>query len=162
MHNVDLVFLDHTRSKRPALSRATALRIIRATLKEVKLPKAKTVEIAIVFIGTTRMRTMNKKWRKKDKTTDVLAFPLSQPLYKGYTSLSLGDIFICPMMVREKAARTGLTARAQMAWTLVHGLLHLAGYDHPDTSVGTPTLRRRGETMAKLEKKILKNIDTTR
>lgn len=158
MAKIDLVFLDHTRSSRPALRRAAALDIVRATLKNVKLPKAKTVEVAMVLIGKTRMRALNKKWRHRDKATDVLSFPLSEPLYKGYTSLSLGDIFICPMVVREKAALMGLTERAQMAWTLVHGLLHLAGHDHPDDSVGTPTLRRRGERMAKLERRILDNL----
>jgi rRNA maturation RNase YbeY len=149
MYTVDLVFLDHTRSARPAISRATALRFIRATLKGAKIPADKTIEIAVVLIGKTRMRALNKKWRKADKTTDVLAFPLSQPSYKGYTSLSLGDIFISPMIVREKAARTGLSERAQMAWTLVHGVLHLAGYDHERSPAAA-------KEMAALEHKILK------
>lgn len=151
MAKIDLVFIDHTRSERPALRRATALRIVQATLKEAKLPEAETVEVAVVLIGKERMRALNKKWRKQDTATDVLAFPLSEPLYKGYTSLSLGDVFICPMVVREKAGRTGLSERAQLAWTLVHGLLHLSGHDHERSASAA-------KNMAELERRILKTL----
>jgi probable rRNA maturation factor len=155
---VDLAFRDLTRSARSVVNRAMVLRVITAALPYLRIRRGKTVELAVTVIGTARMRALNKKWRKVDRATDVLAFPLSQPSTRGYTAILLGDVFICPVVVREKAEKYGNTVRKQVAWTLVHGLLHLAGHDHPDASVGTPTLRRRGEEMARLEQKILKKL----
>ena len=159
MHTIDLAFKDTTRSERPAMSRAVALRLIRATLEAVGVRSDGPVEVAVTLVGEKRMQQLNRTWRRRNRPTDVLAFPLSGPRPKGYTAISLGDIVICPMVVRMKAESSGLPVRAQMAWSLVHGLLHLLGYDHPDDAVGTPKLRRRGEEMRMLEKTILKKLN---
>jgi len=152
MSKVDLVIRDHTQRNRPALSRAVALRMVSQTLRRARHTfGTRTIEIAVVFVGTARMRALNKRWRGKDKPTDVLAFPLHQPDTKGYTAVSLGDVFICPVIVRRKAALTGLPVRTQMAWTLVHGVLHLCGFDHERGSAAA-------ERMAQLERDILKNV----
>lgn len=148
--NIDLVFIDHTRSKPRLMSRGSALRVLRAALACVNIPKARTVEVAVIMVGAERMRRMNAKWRKVDKPTDVLAFPLPGPRPKGYTSISLGDVFICPVIVRKKAARSGLSERAQMEWTLMHGVLHLTGHDHERSAAA--------RKMAALERAILKKL----
>ena len=151
---IDLVLRDDTRSKRPAMSRAVALRITQAVLREARVKNAGEYELAVVLVGPKRIQFLNKKWRKIDKPTDVLAFPLSGPRPKSYTSVTLGDIVMCPTVVRAKAAETGLSMRAQMAWTLVHGLLHLLGHDHERSSSAA-------KKMASLEKKILTKLNVS-
>ena len=149
--NIDLTFIDYTRAKPRLMGRVLASRIVRATLPYMKLPGTGNLEVAVVMVGTERMRGMNRKWRKVDKPTDVLAFPLPGPRPKGYTSILLGDVFICPIIVRKKAARGGLSERAQMQWSLVHGLLHLAGHDHERSAVAA-------QKMAAVEQQILNKL----
>ncbi|MEK9209106.1 MAG: rRNA maturation RNase YbeY, partial [Patescibacteria group bacterium] len=78
-----------------------------------------------------------------------LSFPLHMKPISGYTALLRGDLFICPDAVRRHAAQSDRSVRSQMAWTAVHGLLHLAGYDH-EKSVAA------ARKMFALEQKILK------
>lgn len=151
MPHIDLVFIDYTRAKPRLMGRVLASRIVRTALPHMKLSGAGNLEVAVVMVGTERMRKMNRKWRKVNKPTDVLAFPLPGPRPKGYTSILLGDVFICPMIVRKKAAREGLSEHAQMRWSLVHGLLHLAGYDHERSAVAA-------EKMAEMEQRILNKL----
>ena len=96
--NIDLVFIDHTRSKPRLISRGLALRVVEKTLPHLKFRKGMGVEVAVIIVGERRIRELNAKWRKVDNSTDVLAFPLPGPRVRGYTSISLGDIFICPMI----------------------------------------------------------------
>jgi rRNA maturation RNase YbeY len=111
-----------------------------------------TAELAVTLVGSARIRALNRKWRKTDKATDVLAFPLQHARIEGYTAVSLGDLFICPSVVRAKARAWGRPVRAQLKWTIVHGLLHLAGYDHERGS-------RAAARMAATERQLLRHID---
>ena len=101
----------------------------------------------MTVIGARRMRTLNRKWRKVDKPTDVLAFPLFPATPKGYTHISLGDVFVCPEVVRAKAKAAGNTYRHQMQWTLAHGFLHLAGYDHERSAAAAKRMRSAEEAI---------------
>jgi probable rRNA maturation factor len=106
--------------------------------------------IGLQIVGEGRMRTLNYAARGVDEATDVLAFPIDEPLKAGSSSSSpaedprsysgpreLGDVFICP----EKA--TDVTEAA------VHGALHLCGYDH-ETDSGE-MLELQAKVMASLE-----------
>lgn len=145
----DLVY--RATSRDALVSRGLVMRALRAALPWLKVPAGHTPELGVQVVGPARMRSLNRRWRRKDAPTDVLAFPLSGPRIKGYTAVSLGDLFICPAKVREKAAAWGNPPRMQMRWTVVHGLLHLAGYDH---EIGSAAARR----MALLERKILQRM----
>lgn len=158
---LDLVFRDTTRTRgrqRPLLSRRTVLRVVGAAWPLLNIPRGHTAELAVTLVGQARMRAMNRRWRKVDAGSDVLSFPLPMKPIAGYTAVSLGDIFICPAVVCAKAAASANTVRDQMQWTLVHGLLHLVGYDHPDAGRSGPRLKRRGEKMFSLEQKILRSM----
>lgn len=147
---IDLVL--HNRTASRSLGPAFFRRVCTAALPYLKVPHGRTAEVSIVLVGTARMRTMNRRYRRKDKSTDVLSFPLPTRPIKGYTAISLGDLFISPADVARKAVQAGRPVRAQMAWTVVHGLLHLAGYDHERSA-------REARNMAALEKKILRKFD---
>ena len=94
-------------------------------------------EIAVRVVAARESRALNKLWRGKDKPTNVLSFPA--PPLSGKESrrgmprdmaLPLGDLVICAQVVRQEAVRDGKPVEAHWAHMVVHGTLHLAGYDH--------------------------------
>jgi probable rRNA maturation factor len=87
-------------------------------------------EIAVRVVGRGESRALNRQWRGKDKPTNVLSFPApeSPPLRDAYRPL--GDLVICADVVRREAVRDGKPVAAHWAHMVVHGALHLAGYDH--------------------------------
>jgi probable rRNA maturation factor len=88
-------------------------------------------ELALSTVGAMRMRTLNRRYRGKDKPTNVLAFPAQpHPVVRGADPLPLGDVVICPVVLRREAREQGKPERAHWAHLVVHGTLHLAGYDH--------------------------------
>lgn len=93
-------------------------------------------EISLVICGEKRIRTLNRVWRGKNRLTDVLSFGVEEnknskwfiaaPDRIGY----LGEVFICYSVVLKQARRYDCSLNEEMARLLVHGILHLAGYDH--------------------------------
>ena len=80
-------------------------------------------ELSILFTDDSAIRKLNAAWRGKDKPTNVLSFPQeSGPL--------LGDVILAAGTVREEAALAQKPLRDHMAHLIVHGFLHLIGYDH--------------------------------
>ena|SRR3989344_1203687 len=103
--------------------------IVGKTLARANLHK-RQVELGIQLVTPERSRELNVQYRQKDKPTDVLSFPLEETALEKYGILPLGDIFICPDVAVAQAAETGTPIKEEMARLVVHGLLHLLGYDH--------------------------------
>lgn len=89
------------------------------------------MEISVVFIDDDEMRKINKKWRQKDKTTDVLSFSLAK---------DMGEILISCPQAKKQAKEYGISEKEEIKRLILHGTLHLMGYKH--------------EQMKKIEKKI--------
>ncbi|HEV7606945.1 MAG TPA: rRNA maturation RNase YbeY [Steroidobacteraceae bacterium] len=91
-------------------------------------------EIAVRVVAARESRALNKQWRGKDKPTNVLSFPAPElASRRGQprdVALPLGDLVICAQVVRQEALRDGKPVEAHWAHMVVHGALHLAGYDH--------------------------------
>jgi len=90
-------------------------------------------EIAVRVVGAGESRELNRMWRGKDKPTNVLSFPAPEQSRRGQPQdihLPLGDLVICAQVVRREASRDGKKVEAHWAHMVVHGALHLAGYDH--------------------------------
>ncbi len=93
-------------------------------------------EIAVRVVAASESQKLNKLWRGKDKPTNVLSFPAPPALRHPATrreragALPLGDLVICAQVVREEAERYGRKLEAHWAHMVIHGALHLAGYDH--------------------------------
>ena len=88
-------------------------------------------EIAVRVVTSAESQALNKHWRGKDKPTNVLSFPA--PVMRRAERdepLPLGDLVICAEVVRREATRDGKRLDAHWAHMMVHGALHLAGYDH--------------------------------
>ena len=90
-------------------------------------------EIAVRVVAARESRELNKFWRGKDNPTNVLSFPA--PKQSGRVqprdmALPLGDLVICAQVVRQEAIRDRKPLQAHWAHLVVHGALHLVGYDH--------------------------------
>lgn len=94
----------------------------------------KDYSLSLVFIGETRSRKLNREFRKKDKSTDVLSFPLSK---------NEGEIFITPKVAEKEMKTFGKNKKQMLGFLFIHGLLHLEGMEH-------------GSKMKEAEKKFLK------
>jgi probable rRNA maturation factor len=83
--------------------------------------------VTVSLVGDAEIRKLNRRYRGKDCVTDVLSFG-----YDGTAKgdMSLGDIVICLPQVKRQAKRTGKLVREEFALMVVHGMLHLLGYDH--------------------------------
>jgi probable rRNA maturation factor len=103
--------------------------------------------VTVAFVSDRVMRELNRRWRGKRVTTDVLSFPSEQDAFERAEGLSLGDVVISVEQAARQAAENGLDFEGEVAQLILHGLLHLCGYDH-ETDGGEMnalelTLRRR-------------------
>lgn len=85
-------------------------------------------ELALQLVGPVRMRALNRQYRGKDCPTNVLSFPAGEA--PGVHPRPLGDVVICSAVLRREALAQAKPVRAHWAHLVVHGVLHLAGYDH--------------------------------
>jgi|ADKJ01.1.fsa_nt_gi conserved hypothetical protein TIGR00043 len=86
------------------------------------------VEISITLTDNERIREINKEWRGKDKPTDVLSFPQDETI--GYKYRLLGDVIISLPYAKAQAEEIGFTLKEEVLRLMIHGILHLLGYDH--------------------------------
>jgi probable rRNA maturation factor len=87
-------------------------------------------ELSVLFVGDRLMRTLNKQYRGKNGTTDVLSFPMLEGLFVEIRPELLGDIVISIPVAEKQAHAAGHSLVREIELLLVHGLLHLLGYDH--------------------------------
>ncbi len=137
---------------------------VEAVLSEQQL---KDKELTIRIVDAPEIRALNKQYRGKDKATNVLSFPFEQPDFsipeipgidvdchdsEGFTLPVnfLGDLIICSQVVEQEAKEQTKAALHHWAHMVVHGTLHLLGYDHIDDN--------EAEEMEDLEKVILHKL----
>ncbi len=99
-----------------------AKRAVKAAVEAVS-KGGKPRELSIVFTDDAGMRRLNKKWRGKDKPTNVLSFPQKR-------GLLLGDVILAAETVAREAALAEKPLEDHMAHLIIHGFLHLLGFDH--------------------------------
>lgn len=117
--------------RKPGL-RAIATKAVRAALLEAAVPANAVSEVSIVFSDDAHIRALNASWRNKDKPTNVLSFP-AFPIAPGDpVPPMLGDIVLASQTVAREAELEGKPLEHHISHLVVHGLLHLLGYDHED------------------------------
>lgn len=84
----------------------------------------------VAFVSDRAMRELNRRWRGKRGTTDVLSFPSGQEEFEKGEGASLGDVIISVEQAARQAAEHGLDFEGEVRQLILHGLLHLCGYDH--------------------------------
>ena len=106
------------------------------------------VELVIRIVDEPESQQLNKTYRGKDRPTNVLSFPFDAPPEVG--SPLLGDLVICAPVVIKESQQQGKTELAHWAHMVVHGVLHLQGYDHQTDT--------EAEQMEGLERSILQRL----
>lgn len=104
------------------------------------------VELLIRIVGEAEIRRLNHQYRGKDSPTNVLAFPLDLP--HGVPGRLLGDLIICAPVVRHEAQVQGKTLHAHWAHMVVHGILHLTGFDHQEPAQARAMEQRERSLLA--------------
>jgi probable rRNA maturation factor len=97
----------------------------------------RTIEISVALSGDEQVRALNAKWRGKDKATNVLSFPMADERDLSIANVSgaellLGDIVLAHGVCEAEAAEKSVSFEDHATHLLVHGTLHLLGYDHHD------------------------------
>lgn len=93
------------------------------------VPESNDSTFSVAFISDSRMKQLNELFRGKDTTTDVLSFP-HEPDEFDPDKNNLGDIVISAEQAQKQAAENGLTLEGEIKQLILHGLLHLCGFDH--------------------------------
>ncbi|QDH34459.1 rRNA maturation RNase YbeY [Porphyrobacter sp. YT40] len=111
---------------------------------------------SVLFTSDAEVHVLNREWRKRDKPTNVLSFPMLErtdleSLAPEGPPEMLGDIALAHETCAREAAEKGITLEAHAAHLIVHGLLHLAGHDHVDSD-------EQAEAMEALETAILAKL----
>ena len=103
-------------------------------------------EVTIRVTDENEMQSLNNRWRNIDKPTNVLSFPLHDagcPL--------LGDLVVCAPVVKREAVQRGSSLDAHWAHVIIHGILHLMGYDHNNVTAAEIMEAKETELMQALE-----------
>lgn len=85
---------------------------------------------SLQIVTAGEMQQLNREYRQRDKPTNVLSFPMALPQEVGLNLL--GDLALCAQVIADEARQQGKSVDAHWAHMIVHGLLHLQGYDHID------------------------------
>ena len=127
-------------------------KVVKHTLKKMEAEKS---EVNIIFVGLEEIHEINKTYRNVDRPTDIISFALEDTEdVTVYEERVLGDIYICLDKVHEQAKEYGHTEIREMAFLIVHGLLHLLGYDH--------MIKEEEKIMFGLQEEILNEMGITR
>ena len=86
--------------------------------------------VTVAFVSDRAMRELNWRWRGKRGTTDVLSFPAEQAEFEKLAEATLGDVVVSVERAEKQAAEHGLSFEKEVKQLILHGLLHLCGYDH--------------------------------
>jgi probable rRNA maturation factor len=98
------------------------------TAEILRAIKREASDVSIVFVSNAAIRKLNKQFRGKDYVTDVLSFPTEFEQFENETGL--GEIVIATDRAAAQAKENGLTLQNEIKQLILHGLLHLCGYDH--------------------------------
>lgn len=103
-------------------------------------------ELGVRIVGAAESRRLNRRYRGRDRPTNVLSFAaagLPRAAPASVLPRPLGDLVVCAPVVRREARAQGKTLRAHWAHLIVHGALHLVGYDHERSAAEAERMERR-------------------
>ena len=135
---------------RLAVRRTSLVRLAELVLEAVGEASS---ELSVDLIGDRRMCRLNCEYRKKDRPPDVLAFPMREAVVPGTARVTLGilgDVVISVPTARRQAKEGGRSLDEELAWLLVHGVLHLCGYDHERSEREARRMQRRERAIMRL------------
>jgi probable rRNA maturation factor len=117
--------------RRLNVSRALVRNAAAATLRAERV---KDAMLSITFVGRAAISRLNRRYLGHEGPTDVISFGLGRVGRRGAV---VGDIYICPEVARDNARRQGIRAGEELLRLVIHGTLHVLGYDHPTGAART-------------------------
>ena len=100
------------------------------TARALTALRAGSAGVTIAFVSDRLMRGLNRRWRGKQGTTDVLSFPAAQDEFEKSLGTTLGDVVVSVEQAARQAGQHSLSFEDEVKQLILHGLLHLCGYDH--------------------------------
>jgi rRNA maturation RNase YbeY len=143
--------------RRVTFDQARLDRLARSILSDVGEASA---ELGILFVGDRRMRSLNRQYRGKNRTTDVLAFALREAPH-SYAGL-LGDVVIAVPAAVRQAKQGQRSLNEELTVLLIHGILHLCGYDHERGEKEARRMHRRERMVLRSIGSLPKRVMRTR
>ena len=101
-------------------------------------------EISIVMTDDDQIQQLNKTYRKKDKPTNVLAFPMQEGQFTDITPGLLGDVVISCETAQQEADEANIALLERISQLLIHGILHLMGFDHETSQSDAQKMEDKG------------------
>jgi probable rRNA maturation factor len=113
--------------------------------------KRAPANLSIALVGQGRISELNRRYRGKNRVTDILAFPNKE--------IGLGEIVICFREVKKNAKKYGLTFEKEFSKVLIHGIFHLLGYNHEESEKEAERMRQKEEYyLSQLETEINRRL----
>jgi len=131
-----------THLRRTSVRLAPLRRVTQSVLEQAGYPSA---HLSLTLVGKARMQRLNRTYRQHDYATDVLAFPMQDSSQSPVAFL--GDVVICLPVALSQASRFGNTPDEELLRLLIHGTLHLLGYDHETTEREAKRMKRKEQTI---------------
>ena len=137
-------------SKFIKLSKSEILDVVIEVLKTVEYKFTKNHQLNLSFVSSEEMQLLNKTYRNKDKPTNVLSFELPKNFPVGNEKTLIGEIALCEEIIYEESKKYKKIFENRLKHMIIHGLLHLIGYDHQDEEETSKMERLEKEIMNKL------------
>jgi len=102
-------------------------------LTELGLPDA---ELSLLLVNDVQIQALNRRYLRRDKPTNVLAFPMREGEFSALHPHLLGDLVVSVETARRQMKRFGLDEMKMVTLLMIHGILHLVGYEHEGSSKG--------------------------
>lgn len=96
----------------------------------LEVEKIENAVFSVIFVDEAKIQEINREYRGVDRVTDVISFAFEDSIDVSYDFRFLGDIYICIPRMKEQALEYGHSEKRELSFLVVHGLLHLLGYDH--------------------------------
>ena len=135
-------------AKEMPLFRKNILKAATETLNTAYKSKKNNLEVSFLLTSDSNIRLLNKNYRNKDKSTNVLAFPMNQNTFgEDYI---VGDVVISLQKILSESRKLKIQKYKYLSQITIHGVLHLLGFDHKSN--------KQHEEMNRIEKKVFKKI----
>jgi probable rRNA maturation factor len=145
---------DSSRRWEPLVRKAAEAAIAESAFPDL-MDSDRAIEMSVTLTGDEEVQALNARWRGKDKPTNVLSFPMADDLDFARSNVAgpellLGDIILAHGVCAAEAAEKGVSFEQHATHLLVHGMLHLLGYDHQEDAQASDMEAREVKALARL------------
>lgn len=144
------IFISEQDTAAGKVDKALIKNAVKKVIKENGRKITDPYEISIVFADRTTIAQMNNEYRGINRATDVISFAFSEGDGAVFTPYVLGDIFVCAEVVRDHSVKYDTGFEVELQFVIVHGILHLLGFDHGK--------KKEREKMREMEDIIMKKL----